>query len=260
MAQDSFGNRAALPFAFVDTARDTALDTADASPLAPKVRPAEVYSTLRGRLMRGEFPLRGRLVEDRLAVELGVSRTPVREAMRRLLSDGLVVRSEDGYHVAIPDLARLRDLYEVRVALELRGVARAVESSAYKHDLAVLEPLRDEWRELWHDRPEPSADFVVMDEDFHVTLMRSTGNEVMTQTLESINARIRPVRMYDYLTEERIEATISQHLGIVEALLADDIVAAQARLARHVGESMEVVEERAVHALTQMTLRRGAVQ
>ena len=208
--------------------------------------------------MRGEFPLRGRLVEERLAVELGVSRTPVREAMRRLLSDGLVVRGPDGYQVAIPDLARLRDLYEVRVALELRGVARALESPAYRHDVTVLEPLRDEWRELWVDRPDPSADFVVMDEDFHVTLLRSTGNEVMTETLESINARIRPVRMYDYLTDERIEATIGQHLQIVEALLAGDITQAQARLARHVGESMEVVERRAAHALTQMTLRRGA--
>src|SRR5919205_4026051 len=104
IAGDWCGNRAPLPFAFVDTARDTALDTASAGRPGPKVRPAEVYPALRAKLMRGEFPLRGRLVEEQLALELGVSRTPVREAMRRLLSDGLVVRGEDGYHVAIPDL------------------------------------------------------------------------------------------------------------------------------------------------------------
>ncbi|HEY3737078.1 MAG TPA: GntR family transcriptional regulator [Jatrophihabitans sp.] len=223
----------------------------------PKVRPAEVYSELRSRLMRGEFALRTRLIEDRIAAELGVSRTPVREAMRRLLSDGLVVRGDGGYYVAIPDLNGLRDLYELRIALELRGVRRALESPAYGHDTSLLEPLRDEWRELWHDRPEPSADFVVMDEDFHVTLLRSTGNEALTQTLESVNARIRPVRMYDYLTEGRIERTISQHLGIVEAVLAGNIEDGIANLSEHVGESMDVVEKRAAHALTQMTLSRG---
>jgi DNA-binding GntR family transcriptional regulator len=224
---------------------------------APKVRPSEVYSALRSRLMMGEVPLRTRLVEERLAAELGVSRTPVREAMRRLLSDGLVVQGDDGYYVAFPDLAGLRDLYEVRITLELRGIARALESEQYKHDAALLEPLRDEWRELWHDRPEPNSDFVVMDEDFHVTLMRSSRNEVMTQTLESVNARIRPVRMYDYLTDERIERTISQHLGIVDAVLAGKLDQAMVNLRQHIGESMDVVEQRAAHALTQMTVRRG---
>jgi DNA-binding GntR family transcriptional regulator len=210
--------------------------------------------------MNGEFPLRARLIEERLAAELGVSRTPVREAMRRLVADGLVVRAEDGLYVAIPDLVGLRDLYEVRVALELRGVTRALESPAYRHDPRILEPLRDEWRDLWNDRPEPSADFVVMDEDFHVVLSRAAGNQVLTQMLESINARIRPVRMYDYLTDERIERTISQHLGIVEAVLADQINDAVAKLSLHVGESMDVVEKRAARTLTQMTLARGGLQ
>ncbi len=215
---------------------------------------------LRSKLMKGEFPLRTRLIEDRIAVELGVSRTPVREAMRRLLSDGLVVREQSGYYVAIPDLAGLRNLYELRITLELRGINRALDSPSIQHDTAMLEGLRDEWRELWHDRPEPTSDFVVMDEDFHVTLLRSSGNDVLTQTLESVNARIRPVRMYDYLTDERIERTIEQHLGIVDAILADQIEKAATLLREHVGESMEVVEKRAAHALTQMTLFRGGLQ
>jgi DNA-binding GntR family transcriptional regulator len=210
--------------------------------------------------MMGEFPLHTRLIEDRIAADLGVSRTPVREAMRRLLSDGLVTRIDGAYFASIPDLVGLRDLYELRTTLELRGVTRALESSAIKHDPALLEPLRDEWREMWHDRPEPAADFVVMDEDFHVTLLRSAGNDILTQTLESVNARIRPVRMYDYLTEERIELTISQHLDVVEAVLAGQLEDAARSLSHHVGESMDVVEKRAAHALTQMTLNRRGLK
>jgi DNA-binding GntR family transcriptional regulator len=210
--------------------------------------------------MNGEFPLRVRLVEDRLASLLGVSRTPVREAMRRLLSDGLVVRIDGGYYVAVPDFAGLRDLYELRTTLELRGVTRAIESPGVTHDRDALEALREEWHEMWLDRPEPAVDFVVMDEDFHVTLLRAAGNDALTHTLESVNARIRPVRIYDYLTEQRIELTISQHLAVVEAVLADRLEDAAVALRNHVGESMDVVERRAARALTQMTLGRGGLQ
>jgi DNA-binding GntR family transcriptional regulator len=203
--------------------------------------------------MMGEFSIRTRLVEERIAVELGVSRTPVREAMRRLLSDGLVVKSDAGYYVSIPDLAGLRNLYETRTTLEVRGVLRALESPAFVHDEIKLAILRDEWRELWHDRPQPNSDFVVMDEDFHGSLLAAAGNEVLSEMLQTVNARIRPVRMYDYLTEERIERTISQHVQIVEAVLEKQYDAAAALLRGHIAESMDNVERQAAHALSLMS-------
>ena len=142
--------------------------------------------------MVGEFPLNSRLVEERIATLLGVSRTPVREALVRLLADGHVTRVNGGYFVAMPDFTDLRDLYDLRITLEMRGITRAIESDAVTHDPAILEPLRDHWRAMWDDRPEPAPDFVALDEDFHVTLLRSSGNGVMANTLEGVNARIRP--------------------------------------------------------------------
>ncbi|RKN44024.1 GntR family transcriptional regulator [Streptomyces hoynatensis] len=220
-------------------------------------RREETYAELRRLLLRGELGGRTRLVEVQLAERLGVSRTPVREALVRLVADGLVERHADGYYATRPNLAELRDLYELRITVELRGIARALESAAVVHDVALLEPLRDHWRALRGDLPEPDPGFVLQDEDFHHTLLRSSGNPRLTETLESVNVRIRPVRMYDYLTEDRIERTVAEHLDIVEHVLAHRLPEALTALRRHVGESLDVVEQRAARALSQMALRRG---
>lgn len=223
----------------------------------PELRRDEVYTELRKRLMLGQFGLRSRLVEERLASLLNVSRTPVREALLRLASEGLVTKFEGGYFVVLPDLTQLRDLYDLRITLEVRGLTRVLVAGS-RHDSELLEPLRDEWLSMADHQPDPDPMFVTIDESFHVTLLRSTGNDVLTDSLQQVNARIRAVRMYDFLTQERIERTIAEHLGIVELILLGDVEEALRSLQTHVGESMEVVERRAARAIMQMALQRSA--
>lgn len=67
-----------------------------------------------------------------------------------------------------------------------------------------------------------------------------------------VNERIRTVRMHDFLTGERIDRTINQHLGIVEAVLAGDLNTGEHRFTTHLGESIAVVEERAARAVARM--------
>ncbi|MDX6257067.1 MAG: hypothetical protein QOJ11_3401 [Frankiales bacterium] len=228
-----------------------------AAPVKSGLRRDEVYGELRKRLMLGQFGLRSRLVEERLANLLGVSRTPVREALLRLASEGLVTKFDGGYFVVLPDLTQLRDLYDLRITLEVRGLTRVLGAGT-RHDGQLLEPLRDEWLAMKEHQPDPDPMFVTLDENFHVTLLRSTGNEVLTDSLQQVNARIRAVRMYDFLTEQRIERTIAEHLGIVEQVLLGDVEDALRSLQTHVGESMEVVERRAARAIMQMALQRSA--
>ncbi|WP_225438034.1 GntR family transcriptional regulator [Candidatus Frankia nodulisporulans] len=234
----------------------TAARPGSARPAAGNLRD-HAYVALRSQLMSGEFSFRDRLTEERLAALLGVSRTPVREALTRLASDGLVEKRPDGgYYPAEPDLGGLRDLYEIRVTLELRGLLRAVETGT-AHDPALLEPLRDSWRALRESPPAPDPDFVALDEDFHLTLSRASGNAELANLLDSVNARIRPVRMHDFVTADRVHLTISQHLEIVDRVLAGDLEGSVVALRQHVGESMDVVEKRAAQAITQMVLRRS---
>ncbi|WP_306370507.1 GntR family transcriptional regulator [Nocardiopsis sp. CC223A] len=217
-----------------------------------------VYALLREEVLSGRIAPRTRLGEVRLAERFGVSRTPVREALARLHSDGLVERRENGFHITVPNLAELRDLYELRVTLELRGIARVIEDPDLRHDPEILKAQRERWEAIGADPPAPDASFVLLDEDFHADLSRASGNRALTDSLISVNQRIRRVRMYDFLTEDRIASTITEHLAIVGHLLDDEPDAAYRALHEHVGDSMEVVLERARRALTQMALHSEA--
>ncbi|MFV2195177.1 GntR family transcriptional regulator [Nocardiopsis sp. LOL_012] len=229
------------------------------TPLYTRLEPAasrrdRVYVQLREEVLSGRVTPRTRLGEVRLAEHFGVSRTPVREALARLHSDGLVERRENGFYVTVPNLPELRDLYELRVTLELRGIARVIEDPGLTHDRAVLTAELERWEKLRADPPVPDPSFVLLDEEFHAALSRASGNRALTESLVSVNHRIRRVRMYDFLTEDRITSTITEHIDIVELLLDGALDAAYRALHEHVGASMEVVLERAQRALTQMAL------
>ena len=94
------------------------------------------YADLKNRLLLGEFPLNVRLGEERLAALVGVSRTPIREALSRLEVEGLVVRAPDGgFLPVVPDVTGMRQLYEVRVGLELQALRRPLRLGT-THDRA----------------------------------------------------------------------------------------------------------------------------
>jgi DNA-binding GntR family transcriptional regulator len=213
------------------------------------------YTQIRRMVMLGEIPTGQRLAEEQIADQLNVSRTPVREAFVRLHADRLLKRfSDGGYYVADVDLFDLRDLYELRLTLELRGITRAGEDGI-EHDRSALEELHGTWLAIQGAPPEPDGSFIELDESFHLTLLRSSGNLALAEMLETVNVRIRPVRTYDFLTADRIESSISEHLGIVAALLDGDIVLAADRLREHIGASLDVVEQRAADAMRQRALR-----
>jgi DNA-binding GntR family transcriptional regulator len=213
------------------------------------------YLQIRRMVMLGEFQTGQRLAEEQIAERLNVSRTPVREAFVRLHADHLLDRYDDGgYFVAEIDLLDLRDLYELRLTLELRGILRAREEGI-THDRVSLEALRETWLAVQEDPPEPDGSFIELDESFHVALARSSGNEALVQTLESVNVRIRPVRIYDFLSEDRITTSITEHLQILDALLEGEIDLAADHLREHIGSSLAVVEERAADAMRQRALR-----
>ncbi|PTR22843.1 GntR family transcriptional regulator [Rhodococcus sp. OK519] len=218
-----------------------------------------VYRELREQIMSGKVSAHDRLVEGRLCEALGVSRTPLREALVRLHSDGIVTRRDDGYYPMFPDLDSIRDLYELRVTLELRGIARHLEISGtagtaataeLRFDRPLLEAIRRRWLDLRADPPEPSPDIVQLDQQFHLDLSTAAGNPALTRALATVNSQIRLVRMYDYQTRDRVDATVSEHLDIVEQILDGELAGALAALHAHVGESLGVVEERAIRAVT----------
>ena len=214
-----------------------------------------VYAGLREQLLRGDLPVGRRLVEQQLAADFRTSRTPVREALRRLEGDGHLVRGSGGrLSPSAPSVTSMRELYEVRLALE-ELVARRASTSGDRQRLAKLER---EWRELesgrYGAREVPRGpDFVHADESFHLALAGASGNDVAEGLLADLNDRIRILRIHDFTTDDRIAATIAEHLEIVGCVLAGDADAAAAFMRAHVQRSALVVRERVGEALARMS-------
>ena len=153
----------------------------------------------------------------------------------------------------VPSVSGMRDLYDVRIAVEDLVVRRASSSG----DRGALEGLEQEWVELAgeHRRgllAHAGVAFVSRDESFHECLAQSNGNEFAVRVLGDINSRIRILRIHDFTTSERIGATIDEHIEIIRAVLAGEAETAAGFMRAHVERSAKVVRERIGDALTRM--------
>jgi DNA-binding GntR family transcriptional regulator len=222
---------------------------ADGTTGSANSRGQRAYGELKRRLLVGEFPLTARLGESALADQLDMSRTPIREALSRLHAEGLVVRRADGgYSPAAPELHVITELYEVRRSLEFTALQRG------DHDPRAVQALADDWRDVAPPSSDAECppDFVLLDEAFHIRLASAAGNRSLVELLVGINERIRMVRMQDFLTADRIVATIAEHHLIATTLLTDGPEASAAVLGRHLDVSEHVVEQRAALAVARM--------
>jgi DNA-binding GntR family transcriptional regulator len=211
-----------------------------------------VYNELRRGLLLGEYALIERLAEVRLAERFGASRTPVREALMRLESEGLVHRRpEGGFYPRSPNLAYVRELYELRRMIELGALERP-SSSGIEHDRATLTAIHVQWSAIAENPPDPDPDFVALDEGFHVGLAAASGNSAFADHLQLINERIRVVRMQDFLDSVRIEVTAEQHVAIVVALLDRRVEEAVGLMASHLDEARQQASARAAAAIERM--------
>lgn len=206
-----------------------------------------VYEVLRLRLLRGELPVGQRLVEQTLAAQFETSRTPIREALRRLEGDGHLVRDPmGGLKPAPPSVRSMRELYDVRIALEELVVRRAAAGGRS----GDLEALAETWRTL--RGADAGPEFVDADEAFHRTIARCSGNGEAARVLDDVGSRIRILRVHDFTSVDRVRATVAEHLEILDAVLDGDPDTAAAFMRAHVQRSSLVVRERVGEALSRM--------
>ena len=183
-----------------------------------------------------------RVNESLLAKQLDASRTPLREALNRLVAEGLLVYQKgNGFFCRSLQPKSIHDLYEVRLAIEKETVrlaclrAPAAEAKALR---ASLEPLRP--NENQHAEKQYAVkDLVTFDEAFHLEIARLSQNDELTRMLESINARIRFVRWIDM--EDRRKVTFGEHIEIADGIIARDQEKAGAMISRHLDRRAEQI-------------------
>lgn len=202
----------------------------------------QVYLSLRDAVLNGEVPAAERLTEPKLSRRFGISRTPVRDALTRLVADGLLRREEYGHSVVVPSRSTVRDLHEVRAAVELRGVARCLESQGVRHDAAALGAELERWYRLRAGPPLDASAFVLEDERFHTALLAASGNAELVAVLVDVHTRIRRVRIPGLLVPGRIAAAIAEHIEIAERVLDGRLHTAHRLLHEHLAGSTVSVD------------------
>lgn len=190
--------------------------------------------------MDRDLPPGGRLNVDALAREMGVSTTPLREALSALTARG-VVRNEPflGFTVApMPDADFLRDLYAVRMRLEpwLAGLAAARITPDL---LGLLEAsVSDMGAHAIHGPWQNHRTHALADEAFHDLIAQAAGNMPGRQALEALNGQIHASRLY-MASQTGAEATAAEHRAILAALTAGDADRATAAMAAHLAGSLD---------------------
>ena len=184
------------------------------------------YEIIRDKILKGEFPLGSRLREDLLAEEISMSRTPVREAINRLLADGLIInRARKGLYLIQPEDREIEEYIDIRSSLEKLSVEKCIGNISAEQKETIFSNLQKFKAAL--DR-EDFETCNILDADFHMAIARIADNQKLLALLKELSAFFQLVRRTEKRTHprEKNEQTFKEHSRIVEAILAGDVDAA----------------------------------
>lgn len=207
----------------------------------------DIYDQVKA--MAVSFRLRpgDRLNEVALSKELGVSRTPLREALNRLVAERMFdFRPGQGFFCRPLDAQSVFDLFELRQIIE----TAAVRAACAKASDPELQALRDELYATGIDITGLTVeDAVSCDEAFHLGIATLSGNAELVQTLTRINERIRYIRWVS-MSLDRVQRSKEEHKRVMQALLERDADEAARVLGAHIAKRMDQVQDAVRHGIS----------
>ena len=197
-------------------------------------RSDQVYEQLRRLIRSGELTAGARVREEDLAASLGVSRTPVREALARLQVRGLVDNTGGGLAIAALTRAQVMEVYAVREILE-GAAARFAAANATAGDLATIRHVHGLFAEY---QGEP-AGFARLNHAFHTAIYEAARNRYQTRMLDDLNDTLALLPSTTFSVPGRSEVAREEHRVIVEAIVARDPDAAERAARAHIAHALE---------------------
>lgn len=196
---------------------------------------SRVFHTIRENILAGKYAPNEELKEKTIGEELGVSRTPVREALRQLELEGLVsiIPNKGAYVVGLTQ-KDMQDIYEIRCRLE--GLcARWAAKNITKEQLDELEEIV--FRAEFHAKKGNAEQLVELDNKFHETLYAAAGSKELQRVLSDFHHYLQRVRKVTLTDEKRASDSNQEHMMIVEALKEHNEDKAEVLATQHISST-----------------------
>lgn len=206
----------------------------------PKIKTIreQVYESIRSMIITGQLPQGSHLQENDLAELFGVSRTPVREALKLLREDGLLESGGKGLVVKVLTAEYVKDIFQVRTLLECFALEQAIPRLGQTEEryLVSLRAKLEAFRTY-----EDMEEYIALDIELHNAIVDFSGNLFLKELIERLYSVLQSVRLLSLSTRDRYEASIDEHIGMIDGMLTRNISAAVAVMRHHLDEAMENV-------------------
>lgn len=205
-----------------------------------------VYERIKNDIFDFRLLPGARFTETEVAGRVGVSRTPVREALYRLEREGYIqVSSRNGWGVKPFDFESFENLYDVRVILELAAVKKLCEMEGKPG----LDELKQTWLVPHEKRMRDPQKVCELDERFHHELVTAAGNPELARIHHELAERIRIIRRLDFTQPERIDSTYDEHAEILRNVMRRKLDQSNLLLRSHIESSKASVRRITLHRL-----------
>jgi DNA-binding GntR family transcriptional regulator len=185
------------------------------------------YSIIREKILHGGFELGSRIREDALAEEISISRTPVREAINRLVADGIIIKkSQRGLYLIDPDPEQIKDNIDIRISLEKLAVEKCIERST-DEDIAAISDSVKEFEKALKQKDYDACN--KLDGEFHSLIAQMSKNIHLMSLLNGLSAFFQLVRNEEKKShpEKKNKCTLKEHRRLAKAIENRDISAAK---------------------------------
>lgn len=191
----------------------------------------QVFDHLENDILSGKYQRGEILTESKLSAELGVSRTPIREALRRLEQEHIIEESGKGSVVIGINEKDLEDIFMIRKSLECQVAALAAKNRTEEQLKQLREAL--EFQEFYLNKKDHDQ-IKLMDSRFHETLYKLSGSTAFYDTLVPLHKKIQKYRRASVTNSSRAEASVAEHRKIYEAIEAKNTALAAKYASEHV--------------------------
>jgi DNA-binding GntR family transcriptional regulator len=193
------------------------------------------YESLKSKIFELSYMPGEKLSESELSESLGVSRTPLRQALQRLQHEGLIEgQPKVGWIISPLDFNRLDNLYDFRILIECFAVRAYCLSEKPSEQ---LDELLKVWRFRGSARIQEQEKMCALDENFHTSIVSLASNPEISKTHREITEKIRLIRRLDFTKKSRIASTYQEHHQILTAISARRSEEAQRLITAHISQS-----------------------